>query len=91
MVLEKNTVFPQIDARVFISFTTPRTQRFKRGWRLFVFLTHAHPHYVAHAKVKIPSVCATVWQAKGVTGILNSLLLEGHVEASLLCHRSSSR
>ena len=29
---------------------------------------------------KFTSVCATVWQAKGATGTLNSLLLEGHVE-----------
>ena len=29
---------------------------------------------------KFTSVHATVWQAKGATGTLNSLLLEGHVE-----------
>ena len=29
---------------------------------------------------KFTSVRATVWQAKGATGTLNSLLLEGHVE-----------
>ena len=31
-------------------------------------------------RLKFTSVRATVWQAKGATGTLNSLLLEGHVE-----------
>ena len=51
---------------------------FKRGRRLngagvyllHAFLAHAHPRYVAHAEVEIH---ATVLQAMGATGALNSL------------------
>ena len=45
---EASTVFPRIDARAFISFTTLRTRRLNEAG-------------------------ATVWQAKGATGTLNSL------------------
>ena len=66
------TVFPRIDARVFISFATPWTRHLNEAgiYLLPVFLAHAHPHYVAHAKVEIR---VTVWQAKRATGTLNSL------------------
>ena len=71
---------------------------FKRGRRLngaafillHVFLAHAHPRYVAHAEVEIHFSSCDRMAIKGVTGTLSSLLLEVHLEVSLLCHRRSS-
>ena len=69
---------------------------FKRGRRLFYFTYFlptpgTHPRYVAHAEVEIHFSSCDRMAIKGVTGTLSSLLLEVHLEASLLCHRRSSR
>ena len=54
-LVQMSTVFPRIDARVFISFVTPWT-RHLNVLLLRVFLAHAHPCYVAvvvHAEIEI--------------------------------------
>ena len=90
-----HTVFPRIDARAFISFATPRIRRLNEAGVYFTsrISCHAHPRYVAHAEVEIHFSSCDRMAIKGVTctGTLSSLLLEVHLEASLLCHRRSSR
>jgi len=89
----QSIVFPRIDAWAFISFATQRTRHLNEAAfkRAGVYFPRPPTLYVANAEVEIHFSSCDHMATKGVTGTLNNLLLEGHLEASLLCHRRSSR